>query len=77
MFIKSTFVYTLSLTLGISAVTHAKTLLIEQAPQGTAENEELVYRTCDASLHGFDRSRGQRMSPFISYVPEQWSRWTV
>ena len=77
MSIKSTFVYALSLTLGIAAVTHAKTLLIEHAPQEICDNEELVDRMCQLSLHGLDRSRDQLIRPLISYVPEQWSRWTV
>ena len=38
-------IHALSLTLGLAAVTHAKTLLIEQLPQDTTENQKLVYRT--------------------------------
>ena len=45
MLMKSAFVYALALTLGIAAVTHAKTLLIEQGPQQIIEDQELVYRT--------------------------------
>ncbi|WP_137024846.1 hypothetical protein [Synechococcus sp. UW179A] len=71
MSFKSTFVYTLSLTLGIAAVTQAKTLLIEQAPQETSENQESVDRTCQLSLYEIDRSRGQLMTPIISYAPAQ------
>ncbi len=70
MLMKSAFVYALSLTLGIAAVTHAKTLLIEQAPHQTIEAQELVYRT------GLPRRR-HRMRPKFSSVPEQWVRWTV
>ena len=43
MSIKSLFTYTLSLTLGIGAVTNAKTLLIEQVPQEAAQIEGLDY----------------------------------
>ena len=45
MLMKSACVYALSLTLGIAAVTHAKTLLIEQGPQQIIEDQELVDRT--------------------------------
>ena len=46
MSVKSLFIYTLSLTLGIGAVTNAKALLIEQGPQPqeAAQTEELAYR---------------------------------
>ena len=37
MTVKSLFLYTLALALGIGAVTHAKTLLIEQGPQEVAQ----------------------------------------
>ena len=42
--IKSLFIYTLSLTLGLGAVTHAKTLMVEQRLQQAAQTEELAYR---------------------------------
>ena len=45
MSMKPAVIYALSLTLGLAAVTHAKTLLIEQLPQDTTENQKLVYRT--------------------------------
>ncbi len=70
MLMKSTFVYALSLTLGLAAVTHAKTLLFKQAPQETTENQELVYRT------GQPRRR-HRMRPKFSFVPAQWPHWSV
>ena len=44
MSIKSLFIYTLSLTLGLGAVTHAKTQLVEQRLQEAAQTEELTYR---------------------------------
>ena len=43
MSVKSLFLYTLALALGIGAVTHAKTLLIEQGPQEVAQIEGLDY----------------------------------
>ncbi|WP_413402530.1 MULTISPECIES: hypothetical protein [unclassified Synechococcus] len=43
MSVKPLFIYTLSLALGIGAVTHAKTLLIEQGPQEVAQIEGLDY----------------------------------
>ncbi len=45
MSIKSLFIYTLSLTLGLGAVTHAKTQLVEQRLQESAQTEELAYRS--------------------------------
>ena len=43
MSVKPLFLYTLALALGIGAVTHAKTLLIEQGPQEVAQIEGLDY----------------------------------
>ena len=45
MSIKSLFIYTLSLTLGLGAVAHAKTQLVEQRLQEAAQTEEVAYRT--------------------------------
>ena len=70
MLMKSAFVYALSLTLGIAAVTHAKTLMIEQVPQEADAKTEWTYRTGQPK-------RRHRMRPDLSYVPEQWGRWTV
>ena len=42
MSVKSLFVYTLSITLGIGAVTHAKSQLIEQGLEEAAQTEELA-----------------------------------
>ena len=50
MSMKTAFVYALTLSLGIAAVSHAKTLLIELAPQETAENQELVQHTVSLVL---------------------------
>jgi len=44
MSVKSLFIYTLSLTLGIGAVTHAKSELIKQRLQEVAQTEELANR---------------------------------
>ena len=43
MSVKALFTYALFLTLGIGAVTNAKTLLIEQGPQEVAQIEGLDY----------------------------------
>ena len=70
MFIKSLFIYSLSLTLGIGAAAHAKSQLIEQGPQELAQTEELAYRT------GFPK-RSYRMRPKFGHAPNHWHRWTV
>ena len=77
MSIKHTIAYALSLTLGIAAVTHAKTILIEQTSQETNDNQELVYRTDRPDPYEPDWIERRRMRPAFSYVPERWSRWTV
>ena len=45
MSMKAIVIYALSLTVGIGAVTHAKTQLIEQTLQETTEYEVLAYRS--------------------------------
>ena len=45
MSIKSLLIIALSITVGVGAVTHAKTQLAEQAIQETMEFKELAYRT--------------------------------
>ena len=77
MSIKATLIYALSLTLGIAAVTQAKTQLIEQTPQETNNNQELVYRTDRPDPYESDWIERRRMRPSFSYVPERWSRWTI
>ena len=77
MSMKPTLIYALSLTLGIAAVTHAKTQLIEQTPQETNNNQELVYRTDRADPYESDWIKRREMKPAFSYVPGHWSRWTV
>ena len=44
MSVKSLFIYTLSLALGIGAVTHAKSQLIEQGLEEAVQTEELANR---------------------------------
>ena len=56
MSMKSAFVYALSLSLGIAAVTHAKTVLIERAPVEAAETQELVHRNNPALMDCFGLS---------------------
>ena len=77
MSIKPAIVYALSLTLGVAAVTHAKTMLIEQTSQETNDTQELVYRTERQDPYESDWIERRRMRPSFSYVPERWSRWTV
>ena len=75
MFVKSLFIYTLTLTLGIGAATHTKTLLIEQRLQEAAQTEELAYRSSLPSRHGVQHSCDEPRC--LSYAPNHWSRWTV
>ncbi|QNI59848.1 hypothetical protein SynBIOSU31_02994 [Synechococcus sp. BIOS-U3-1] len=51
MSVKSLFIYTLSLTLGIGAVAHAKPQLIELQLQEAAQTEELANRISYAPGH--------------------------
>ena len=44
MSVQPLFIYALSLTLGLGAVAHAKTQLVEQRLQEAAQTEELAYR---------------------------------
>ena len=75
MSVKSLFIYTLSLTLGIGAVTHAKSQLIEQGLEEVAQAEELAYRLSLPSHHGVQHSCDEPRC--LSYAPNHWSRWTV
>ena len=77
MSIKPAIAYALSLTLGIAAVTHAKTMLIGQTSQETNDNQELVYRTERPDPYESDWIERRRKRHSFSYVPERWSRWTV
>ena len=45
MSVKSLLIIALSITVGVGAVTHAKTQLAEQAVQETMESKQLAYRT--------------------------------
>ena len=51
MSIKSLFIYTLSLTLGLGSLAHAKTQLVEQRLQEAAQTEELANRISHAPNH--------------------------
>ena len=55
MTVKSLFLYTLALALGIGAVTHAKTLLIEQGPQPqeAAQTAKRYRMTPSFMPHGY------------------------
>tara|TARA_B100001094_G_scaffold330409_1_gene395579 strand:+ start:1821 stop:2183 length:363 start_codon:yes stop_codon:yes gene_type:complete len=77
MSMKSAFLYLLTLSLGIAAVTHSKTLLIEQGPQQAADNEQLVQRTHQLSPVGVVGYRRHRMRPSVAYAPTHWGRWAV
>jgi len=48
MSVNSLFIYTLSLTLGLGVVTHAKSQLIEQGLQEVAQTKELANRISHA-----------------------------
>ena len=62
MSVKALFTYTLFLTLGIGAVTNAKTLLIEQVPQEAAQIEGFANRPCRKRSDGFHPT-------FLSLLP--------
>ncbi len=76
MSVKSLFIYALSLTMGIGAVTHAKSQLIKHAPLHNIENKELASFT-PRYIYDFHRSRRHRMRPHFSYAPGHWSHWTA
>jgi len=82
---KSLFLYTLSLALGIGAVTHAKSELIEQGPQ-----PQEAAQTAKSYRHGGVQHGRYQMTPSfiphgyrwphrtnVSYAPNQWHRWTA
>ena len=72
---KALFIYTLSITLGIGAATHAKSQLIEQGLQEAPQTEELAYHFFFPSHQGFQLSCDEPRC--LSYAPNHWSRWTV
>ncbi|QNI56277.1 hypothetical protein SynBIOSE41_03808 [Synechococcus sp. BIOS-E4-1] len=87
MSIKSLFVYTLFLTLGIGSVTNAKALLIEQGPQ-----PQEAAQIAKSYRPGGVQHRRYRMRPSFrgprndwrwmyrtsySNAPNQWGRWTA
>jgi hypothetical protein len=67
MSIKSLAIYTISLTLGIGAVTNAKALLIEQAPQ-----PQQAAQIAKSYRPGGVQHRRYRMRP--SFIPHGY-RW--
>ena len=75
MSIKSFFISTLSLTLGIGAVTHAKTQLIEQGHQETSETKELAHHSSIPSGNAFEPTFYESNS--FGDAANYWSRWTV
>ena len=75
MSIKSLFISSLTLTLGIGAVTHAKAQLIEQGLEEAAETEELTHRSSLPSSDGFKPTFYE--SRCFGDAPNYWSRWTV
>ena len=66
MSVQPLFIYALSVTLVLSAVANAKTQLVEQRLQESAQTEEVAYRT-------------PRRPGFQHYAPNQWHRqqWTA
>ena len=64
---KSLFLYTLSLALGIGAVTHAKSELIEQGPQ-----PQEAAQTAKSYRHGGVQHGRYQMTP--SFIPHGY-RW--
>ena len=72
---KSLFVYTLFLTLGIGAVTHAKSQLIEQGSQEVTESEKFADRSSLASSDAFQPPIYESAS--FGDAPNYWSSWTV
>ena len=77
MSMKSLVIYSLSLTLGIGAVTHADSLLVEQRLPGVAETGELAQRSHHSSRDGCQLSRDKVRSDAWSHAPNRWFRWTV
>jgi len=75
MSIKSLFISALSLTLGIGAVTHAKTQLIEQVNQEASETNELAHHSSLPSGNEFLPTWHESNS--FGDAANYWSRWTV
>ena len=75
MSVKSLFIYTLSLTLGIGAAAHAKTLLIEQGLQEAAESKESAHHSSLLGRDGFEPTFYE--SRHFGDAPNYWSHWTV
>ena len=75
MSIKSLFLTTLSLTLGIGIGTHAKSQMIEQGLQEAAETKELKQRSSLPWSDGFQPTFYE--SRCFGDSPNYWSRWTI
>ena len=75
MSVKSLVKYTLFLTLGIGAVTHAKSQLIEQGSQEVTESEKFADRSSLASSDAFQPPIYESAS--FGDAPNYWSSWTV
>jgi len=75
MSIKSFFISTLSLTLGIGAITHAKTQLIEQGHQEAGETKELALQSSIPSGNAFEPTFYEPNS--FGDAANYWSRWAV
>ena len=73
MSIKAFMIYALSLTLGIGAVTHAKTQLIEQERLESNEKRELAYYSSRPQDYDFQRSERRRVRSLLNNNQERWS----
>ncbi len=78
MSIKSLAIYTVSLTLGIGAVTNAKALMIEEAPQPQeaaqiAKSYRHRMRPSFIPRNHWRESQGL----VVSYAPNAWHNWLV
>ena len=74
MSVRSLFISTLYFALGIGAVTHAKSQLIEQGPQEVADRK-FADRSSLASSDAFQPPIDESAS--FGDAPNYWSSWTV
>ena len=75
MSVRSLFISTLYFALGIGAVTHAKSQLIEQGPQEVTETEKFADRSSLASSDAFQPPIDESAS--FGDAPNYWSSWIV
>ena len=75
MSISSFLLSTLSIALGIGAVTHAKSQLIEQGLQEAAESKESAHHSSLLGRDGFEPTFYE--SRHFGDAPNYWSHWTV